>query len=336
MTRSQKITLSRRAWLAGVATVAAGCRAERDLRSALRIGFMPNIGHAVPLLVAKGSHASLWRDRVGEIEMVPFSSGPAVMEALAAGELDVAYMGPPPVINAFVRGRIERPRILAGAAIGGASLITRRGLVVTKAEELVGLNVASPQLGNTQDVALRAFLNEAGVSTVDRGGSVTVVPLANSDAFELIKRGRLDAAWVPEPWATRMVQDAGAHRSIDERTLWPDGRFPTVILAVSRRAMATASDRVAAVSRAHHESTERLLGESDAADQVTAAMGAVLGKKLPVGLMREAWNHFTLSTDPCVDALEKTASRMRSLGYLPGSSVAGLIVDELSPRAGLF
>lgn len=294
---------------------------------------MPNLGHAVPLVVAKGSESSVWSSLLGAFEMTPFSTGPAVMEALAAGELDAAYMGPPPVINAFVRARLERPRVLAGAALGGASLVVRRGLDVSVPSDLRGRTIASPQIGNTQDVALRAFLDEAGVVSRDRGGDTSVIPLSNADAFELLKRGQLDAAWAPEPWATRMVVDGGASRALDERTLWAEGRFPTVVLAVARSTMLTARGAVDALLEAHRTTTTRLSQASDAPDEVGAAMSAVLGKKLPISLLREAWRYFELSTDPCVAALEITASRMKKLGYLPSSIVEGIIIDPPAQRA---
>lgn len=323
--------------VASIAPLTGACSGQRDIHRQIRIGFLTNLTHATALVAARGQDKELWKQSItAAIEMVPFAVGPAVMEALSAGELDMAYVGPPPIINAYLRGRRYLPRIVSGGCSGGASFILRKGLVFEGPSSLKGKTLASPQIGNTQDVALRSYLLENQVPSVEHGGSVKVVPMSNMDAFQLMKRDRLDGAWVPEPWATRMVEQIGAQRVIDERTLWPQGRFPTTVLVASEPALRTAPDVVESVIRAHEKTTQRLveLG-SAAATEVGEALGKLLEKKLPPQLIASAFRYLDVTSDPVHDALALTAQRMNKLGYTPARSVDGLVATAQSPRAEL-
>lgn len=211
----------------------------------------PNLTHAPALAgIARGE----FQRALGEgmvVEPLVFNAGPEEMEALLAGEVDLGYVGPSPAINTYLKTQGRGVRILAGAASGGASLMARADVPLTGLAGLAGRRVAVPQVGGTQDVSLRHFLAGAGLRPREKGGTVDVMPVKNADVLPLFARRQLDAAWVPEPWATRLEQEAGARRILDERDLWPDRRFTTTVLVGRAKFLAEHPDQVEAVLRAH-------------------------------------------------------------------------------------
>ena len=162
------------------------------------------------------------------IEEYVFSAGPSAIEALYAGQIDVAYVGPNPAINGYLASNGEGIRIISGSASGGAVFVVRNDTGIQSASDLGGKKFASPQLGNTQDVALRKYLIQSGYETVENGGNVTVVPVKPSDILTLMLKKEIDGAWVPEPWGARLVKEVNGKILVDERDLWPpDGKFVT-------------------------------------------------------------------------------------------------------------
>ncbi|HWP85181.1 MAG TPA: ABC transporter substrate-binding protein, partial [Terriglobia bacterium] len=222
----------------------------------IRAGHFPNITHAPAVL----SEANGWFAKAlapqAKVEWKIFNAGPPVIEAIFAGQLDLAYIGPNPAISGYVRSQGQALRIIAGTTSGGAALVVRGDSGIRNPGDFHGRKVASPQLGNTQDVALRTWLQSHGLTTADRGGDVWVVPVANADQITLFLRKQLDAAWAPEPWASRLVHEAGGRRLLDERTLWPDGKFVTAHLIVSVRFLREHRDVVKKWVRAHVELIE--------------------------------------------------------------------------------
>ena len=197
----------------------------------LRLGYFPNISHATVLV---GVEQGLFEEALGNnvtFETTTFNAGPEAIEALFADALDASYIGPNPAINAYAQSDGEAIRIVSGATSGGAFLVVRDG--IDAPEDLAGTVLASPQLANTQDVALRAWLKEEGYETDESGGGdVSIRPQANADTLAAFQAGDIDGAWEPEPWATRLVQEGGGHVLVDERDLWPDGAYVTTHLIV--------------------------------------------------------------------------------------------------------
>ncbi len=201
----------------------------------VRVGAFPNITHAQPMV---GKATGWFEKALGpnvKIEWQSFNAGPSAVEALFAGAIDMAYMGPNPALTGYVRSQGEALKIVSGAASGGASLVVRADSGIQKPEDFHGKKVASPQLGNTQDVALRAWLKAHGLKTTDKGGDVQVLPIANADQLTLFLKKQLDAAWAPEPWATRLIREGNGRLFLDERDLWPDRQFVTTNLVVSTK-----------------------------------------------------------------------------------------------------
>ena len=222
---------------ATLVVVAAGCRAREPKGGAapttLRLGFFPNLTHGPALVgLQRGDFAKALAPLT--IDPKPFNAGPEAMEALFAGALDACYVGPAPAINGYLRSHGEALVIVAGAAQNGAGLVVRKEANIRGPGDLHGKKLASPQLGNTQDVALRMYLKENGLAPKDRGGDVQVMPLANADILALMKQKELDGAWVPEPWTTRLIDEAGGVLLLDEKDRWPGKKFPTTVLVVTR------------------------------------------------------------------------------------------------------
>jgi len=213
---------------------------DSDSRSdVLRLGYFPNLNHAQVIIgLANGHFQKALSDNStssgeegGEdirIEEYVFSAGPSAIEALYAGQIDVAYVGPNPAINGYLASNGEGIRIISGSASGGAVFVVKNDTGIQSASDLGGKKFASPQLGNTQDVALRKYLIQSGYETVENGGNVTVVPVKPSDILTLMLKKEIDGAWVPEPWGARLVKEANGKILVDERDLWPpDGKFVT-------------------------------------------------------------------------------------------------------------
>jgi NitT/TauT family transport system substrate-binding protein len=206
-------------------------------QNTIRVGAFPNITHPQAMV---GKSNGWFEKAMGSqvrIEWKSFNAGPSAIEALFAGAIDMTYIGPNPAISGYVRSNGEALRIVAGATSGGAALVVRNNAGIRKPEDFHGKKVASPQMGNTQDVALRAWLKANGMKTTDKGGDVQVIPLANPDQLTLFLKKELDGAWAPEPWATRLIKEGNGRLFLDERTLWPNGQFITshLIVRISER-----------------------------------------------------------------------------------------------------
>ena len=194
----------------------------------VRIGYFANITHAQALV---GKANGTFEKRMGvKIDWKGFNAGPTAMEALLSGALDIAYVGPNPAVNAYLRSGGKALRVISGACSGGAALVVHRESGVTRPADLKGKRVASPELGNTQDVALRHWLATQGLKP---NRDVKVLPVKNSEIMLLFQQKQIAAAWVPEPWVSRLVAEAGGTIMVDERSLWPEGRFTTAVVVVS-------------------------------------------------------------------------------------------------------
>jgi NitT/TauT family transport system substrate-binding protein len=309
--------------LAAVLAAPAGltaCRRDGAGRP-LRVGYFPNVTHAQALVgLADGTFS---RALGGRIEARAFNAGPAAMEALLAGDLDVSWVGPGPAVTAYLRSRGEGLRVVAGATSGGAVLVVRGA---TGPRDLAGKKVASPQLGNTQDVALRTWLRANGLS--DRGGpdGVEVVPVSNADILSLFARGQLEGAWVPEPWGARLLAEAKGRILVDERDLWEGGRFPTALVVASARALATRRSEVVALLRAHAELTRRWQRDPEGfARAANGAFARLAGKGLPDVVLQDAFSRLAPTLDPLPRQLAEGARHARALGFTPPGDVSGLV-----------
>ena len=284
---------------------------------------MTNLTHAPAIVgVASGRIAAA----LGvPVENRTFRSGPRVIEALVGGAIDVGVSGPAPVVYTHARHGAGTLRVLSGCCSGGASFIVGKGSGIHGPEDLRGKTLATVQIGTTQDIALRKYLKAHGYEPAERGGDVTVHALDAATILAEIRKGALDGAWLPEPWATRVVLDAGGVRLIDERTLWPNRAFPTAIVVAhgdfirSRSAMAA---RVVAAFAAEVDRANALPVETR--DQARVELGHLLGKALPKPLIDEASRWVDFTADPLPVALETFARDAADLGLAPPTSIRTL------------
>jgi NitT/TauT family transport system substrate-binding protein len=272
----------------------------------LRLGYFANVTHAAALI---GVQQGFFADQLGNTKLTTqvFNAGPDEVEALFGGGLDAAYIGPSPTINAYGQSNGDAIRIIAGAASGGAQLVVRDG--IASPADLKGSTLASPQLGNTQDVALRTWLTDQGLkNSVNGGGDVTIAPTPNSDVPNLFDSGQLDGAWVPEPTASLLVLEHGAHVLVNEKDLWPGGQFVTTQLIVRTEFLQKYPDTVAALLRGHVQAVQFTQSDSEGAKQaVNAGLKSAGGKSLDAPVLDRAWGELTVTYDPIASALKQSA-----------------------------
>jgi sulfonate transport system substrate-binding protein len=279
----------------------ASAVADQGPAAALRLGYFPNVTHAAALV---GLEKGLFTQELGDgTKLVPtkFNAGPEAVGALLGGSLDATFIGSGPAINAFAKSNGEAVRLVAGATTGGAQFVVRDG--IGKPEDLVGKTVVTPQLGNTQDVSLKKWLSEKGLT-----GKVKVTNLENAQTLDAFKQGKVDAAWLPEPWSSRLVLDAGAKVLLDEATLWPDGKFPTTVLIVRTKFLQEHPQTVRALLKGLLAATDAAnADEAVAKTAVNAQLKALTGKELKPAVIDRAFGNITLSVDPAASTFPQLA-----------------------------
>jgi NitT/TauT family transport system substrate-binding protein len=269
----------------------------------LRLGYFPNITHA-PAVV--GVEEGIFAGKLGSnvrLETNTFNAGPAAIEAIFSGALDATYIGPNPTVNAFAKSKGAAVRVIAGAASGGVALVVKP--TITSVEDLRGKKIATPQLGNTQDVALRYWLKEKGLKTTkEGGGDVTVVPQENAQTVETFGSGAIDGAWVPEPFVSRLV-NAGGKVLVDERDLWPDKKFVITNLVVSTKFLTAHPDLVKKLVEGQVAANEFVNTKPAEAQQaISEHIGKITGKPLDLKLIKQAWPTLEFLNDPIAASLK--------------------------------
>src|SRR3974390_486305 len=293
-----------RGWLVGLMVVLSSLLGSAQNPVVIRVGAFPNITHPQAMV----GKANGWFEKAMgpnvKIDWKSFNAGPSAIEALYAGAIDMTYVGPNPTISGYVRSNGEALRVIAGACSGGAALVVPNDSGIKTPQDFHGKKVASPQMGNTQDVALRAWLKNNGLKTKDKGGDVEVIPLANPDQLTLFAKKELDAAWAPEPWATRLIQEGNGSLFLDERTLWPGGQFVTTNLIVSTKFLKEHPDLVKNWLRGHVELTEWINGNVPQAKQLlNQQIQKDTGKALPSAVLDAAFGRLQVTYDPLHGAL---------------------------------
>lgn len=296
----------------------------------LRLGYFPNLTHAVPLVgIDKGLYTRSLGTNV-TLDPKSFNAGPDAVTALLSGAIDASYVGPNPTVNAWAQSHGEAVKVIAGAASGGAALVVKPSIKTWA--DLKGKTIATPQLGNTQDVSARYFLKQHGLSTDKQGGGdVHIKPEANGDAVTAFRSGALDGAWIPEPYATQIVQ-AGGHVLADERDLWPNGQFVVTDLVVRTDFLKAHPDVVKHLLEGQVAAVDYIKSDPAGAQQaVSTEIGKASGKPLKLALVKSAWGNLTFTNDPLAATLATDAQRAESVGLLTKVDLTGLYdVDPLN------
>lgn len=293
--------------------VVAGLRAEK---TTLRVGYFPNVTHAQGVIGSHGTReqAGWFEQRLGPdvtIQWFPFNAGPSAMEAIFAGSIDLTYVGPNPALNAYIRSRGDEIRVLAGAALGGAALVVPGDGRLTTAAQLKGRRVGTPQLGNTQDVAARAWFAKQGFRITLTGGDVLVLPTANPDQLSLFQQGRLDAVWTVEPWVSRLELEAGG------RALLEQPEAVTTILVSSVSFLKSHPGLVEKFKAAHLELTAWINAHPEEAQaRVRAGLTAETRRDMPAAIIASAWKRLTFRGEVSRDQFDALVLEAQSVGFL--------------------
>jgi NitT/TauT family transport system substrate-binding protein len=318
------------AGVAAVAVLAAGCGSSSATSGGgsspvvVRLGFLANITHE-PALV--GLEKGFFAKQLGKnvtLKTTVFSSGTEETTAILAGQLDAAYVGPNPAINAWQKSNGTAIKIISGAASGGASLVVKNG--ITSATQLKGKSLATPSLGNTQDVAARYWLKQHGLTTTSTGGGeVAIKPIKpNSAAVLQFKSGQLDGGWEPEPYATEMVLDGGK-RLVNEASLWPGGKFVTTNLVVTQSFLKDHPSTVNGLLKGQIEANSYINSNPTAAAQAAnAELTKLLGKGLPGDVLTQSLKYITFTNDPIASSLTIDAQHAVAVGLLQPVNLSGI------------
>lgn len=308
-----------RAWLALLAVAGflaiAGCEkgsaASADGPSVVRLGYFANMTHAQAVLgVQSGEFAKALSP--AKLETKIFNAGPSLVEAMLAGELDIAYVGPGPAVAGFSVSSGKGVRIISGSAANGVVIVARADAPIQKLEDLAGKRVATPQIANTQDIAARHYLS----ATLKQSDLSGVMPIPNAEQSALMERGQLDAAWVPEPWGSRLIIESKARLIAEEKDLWPERQFATTVVVASPQFIESHPELVARFLAAHRAWTARLQADPNGQlPLLKSALFALTRKQLPEGTLEQAIGRVTFTDDPLTASVEAMAKWTHELGF---------------------
>ena len=313
------------------------------VKKTLRIGYFPNINHAQAVIgLGNGTFQKALGNNV-DVKTFVFNAGPSAMEALFAKQVDVTYVGPNPAINAYVVSQGKDLRIISGASSGGAVFVVRNDSGIQSTKDFANKKFASPQLGNTQDVALRKYLLNNGYKTKENGGNVEVVPAKPADILTLMLKKEIDGAWVPEPWGARLIKEANARLFIDERDLWPpNGQFVTSNIVARTDYLQNNPDIIKKLLAAHVDETEWINSHKEEAIKAfNTQLAKITGKTIPEDELHSALSRMELTYDPIKLSLFQSANSAFDIGFLGKTrpDLSGIydlkLLDEVLSEKGL-
>jgi NitT/TauT family transport system substrate-binding protein len=311
----------------------------------LRIGYFPNFNHAQAVIGIQNGDFQKTLDTNGvTIKTHVFDAGPSVIEALLANQLDIAYVGPNPAINGYVVSGGKDLRIIAGAASGGAVFVVRNDSGINSPKDFGNKKFASPQLGNTQDIALRKYIQDNGYKTTENGGNVTVTPIANPDILTLFLKKQIDGAWVPEPWGARLVNEANGRILLDEKSLWPNGKFVTANIVARTDYIKDNPEIIKRLLEAHVNETLWINShKNEAIKEFNIQLKKLTGKTINEDELTQGISRIEFTYDPLKLSLFQSATNAYDLGFLakgkPRPDISGIfdleILDQVLTEKGL-
>ncbi|MQY03970.1 ABC transporter substrate-binding protein [Actinomadura macrotermitis] len=311
--------------LAGGTLAACGGDSKDDKSGAaapLRLGYFPNITHATALV---GLQKGIFAKHLGAAPKASsFNAGPAAVEAVFSGAVDATFVGPNPSINAWAKSHGKAVHIISGAASGGVALIVKPG--INGVQDLKGKKIATPQLGNTQDVAVRYWLKKNGLTAnKDGSGDVKIVPQENAQTLQTFAQGNIDGAWVPEPFASRLVLESKGKKLLDEKSLWPGGKFVITNLLVRQDYEKKHPEQVKKLLQAVVETTDFINNNQDEAKKaVNEQLSALSGKPLKPQILDSAFKEIQFTTDPVASSLFEGAKHAEDVGLLEKTDLNGI------------
>jgi NitT/TauT family transport system substrate-binding protein len=294
--------------------LAGGAQAQTGTKP-LRVGYFPNITHAQALYARATGE---FEKAVGvPIQWVSFNAGPSAIEALFVDAVDATFIGPSPTINGYIKSKGEKFVIVSGSASGGAGLIVRQDSGIQTEKDFNGKVIATPQLGNTQDLAARAWFASHHYRLKERGGTVALIPLSNPDQLTMFKKKQIDGAWTVEPWLSRLELEGSGRIFLEEKTLWPEGRYVITHLVVNKRFLAENQELWKKLLAAHVAITQRINADKAAAAKVlNDQLKKETGKALKPEVISRALGRVELTWDPIAPSLRKSAQAAHEIKFL--------------------
>ena len=302
-----------------------------DSQNKIRVAFFPSIVHAVPII---GMETQTFANNLNDdldIEVKIFDSGPQVIESIFSNSVDIAYVGPGPVINGFLKSDGNDLKILAGAASGGASFVIQKNSGLELIENYSGKRVAAPQISNTQDVSLRHYLAENGLKSAEKGGDVFVLNIANPDIYTLFAKGDIDGAWVPEPWATMLVEELNGIRLFDENEFWPENKFSSVLLIGRSDYIEKNPEIIKKWINANEKTVQWINNHPDESKKLyNEFLKSYMGRTLPENIVEKSFSNIIITSEPLENSVYTFAERADALGYLgrDGYTLDGIFYHE--------
>jgi NitT/TauT family transport system substrate-binding protein len=295
----------------------------------IRVGHFPNITHIQGLVAQHLSRTGhgWFEERLGKdvtIEWYVYNAGPSAMEAILADSIDLTYVGPSPSLNAYTRSNGDEIRIVAGAAVGGAALVVPADSGLKEPADFRGKTIATPQLGNTQDIACRAWLANGGLKITQTGGDAFIIPTPNPDQFALFKSKKLDAVWTVEPWVSRLERDAGGKILVEQ------SKESITVLVSSVKFLKTKRDLAGKFVRAHRELTEWILSHQEEAKQmVRQELAAETKAEVSSELIAQAWKRIVLSSDVSLDEYQHFITNAQRAGFIRSAPDLSRLIERV-------
>jgi NitT/TauT family transport system substrate-binding protein len=308
-------------------SVALGSAAET---TTIRVGHFPNVTHVQSLVAQHLSRTGngWFEQRLGpnvKIEWYIYNAGPSAMEAILADSIDLTYVGPSPAINAYTKSNGEEIRIVAAAAAGGAALVVQPDSGLKEPAHFRGKTIATPQLGNTQDIACRAWLSGGGLKITQTGGDVFLIPTPNPDQFALFKTKKLDAVWTVEPWVSRLERDAGG------KVLVEQSKDSITVLVSGVKFLKRKRDVAAKFVQAHRELTDWILAHPEEAKQmVRQELAAETKADVPADLIAQAWKRIVLTTEVSLDEYRHFVADAQRAGFIRSAPDLSRLIERIN------
>ena len=299
-------------------------------KKTIRIGYFPNINHAQAVIgLGRGDFQKILGNNI-DVKTQIFNAGPAAIEGLLANQIDVTFVGPGPAINGYVRSDGQALRIISGVASGGAVFVVRNDAGINSPQDLANKRFASPELGNTQDIALRKYLLDHGYKTKENGGNIEVLTVKNPDIITLFLTKQIDGAWVPEPWGERLVKEANGKILVDERELWPpNGRFVTTNLVARTDYLESNPEVIRKLLEANLNVTTWInnSNKNDVINAFNIELQKLTGKTIDQDELNASLGRMEFTHDPIKLSLFQDANDAYALGFLPQKPDVAAIYD---------
>ena len=296
----------------------------------IRVGHFPNMTHVQGLVAQHLSRTGQgwFEQRLGpdvKIEWYVYNAGPGAMEGILADSIDLTYVGPSPALNAYAKSNGEEVRIIAGAAAGGAALVVQQDSRLKQPADFRGKTIATPQLGNTQDIACRAWLASGGLTITQTGGDAFIVPTANPDQLALFQNKKLDAVWTVEPWVSRLERDAGG------KVLLEQSKDSITVLVSSVKFLKTKHELAKKFAQAHRELTDWILSHPEEAKQmVQQELAAETQPKVSTELIARAWPRIVLTTETSLIEYQQFVVQAQRAGFMRKTPDLSRLIERLN------